>query len=439
MRRRRRRRAVPSFNDVITKADRSATYQAPIAGFLTVRTAASRPQRLGPRPPRRGDRPRPGQLARVRVARGRADLRHRRADGSSPAEPGSSGKARRLRVSFQLFEVALPKADGTPQLITVKYSDDEDLARIEAAGLDLTHDIHGGQAAVIVTGAEQLAALRALEPAVRGRGRRSQPADRRRPRRRRPRRRRRPAAPRCLRPRGVPRPAGLPGRAQGARRRQPGAGQARRAAEAHLPGPRDHGRRDRQGRRPHRRRPPDLLPDGHAPRPRVAFGRVAMEFAHLLVNGADSDPRISEPARARAGRRRADDQRRRLRRVARGRRARDPRSRPTRPASATCRPSRASPCSAARSPTGARTATARSRAAASRARCSTASTRTATTATAGAARAPARPDHPELPRDRPVLRARDPGGLGVLARAAGDDDDHPAQRRRARPAAPGPA
>ena len=50
-----------------------------------------------------------------------------------------------------------------------------------------------------------------------------------------------------------------------------------------------------------------------------------------------------------------------------------------------------------------------------------------------------RPDDPVLPRHRPVLRARDPGGLGVQPPAAGDEPHHAAQRRGARAAPAGAA
>ena len=151
----------PIARDVITKHDRTAVYRAPVAGFLTVRTAASD----------RSD----WDLDLADAATGRA-LPSSHGFGShevaqtyvtagqriAASGTRTSGKARQLRVSFRLFEVALPESDGTPQLVSVTYGSAENLQRLEDAGLDVTHDIHDGQAAVIVTGGAQFAALNAL-------------------------------------------------------------------------------------------------------------------------------------------------------------------------------------------------------------------------------------------------------------------------------------
>ena len=151
----------PIARDVVTKQDRTAVYRAPISGFLTVRTAAADT----------GD----WDLDLADAATGEALASshgfgsHEVAQayvtaGQRIAARGTrlDGAARRLRVSFQLFDVPLPESDGTPQLVSVKYGNEENLERLEAAGLDVTHDIRGGQAAVIVTGGTQLAALNAL-------------------------------------------------------------------------------------------------------------------------------------------------------------------------------------------------------------------------------------------------------------------------------------
>ena len=53
------------------------------------------------------------------------------------------GKARRLGVSFKLFDVAPPKPDGTPQLLSVKYRDNADLARIDEAARMWAERGHG--------------------------------------------------------------------------------------------------------------------------------------------------------------------------------------------------------------------------------------------------------------------------------------------------------
>src|SRR3954468_4588802 len=71
------------------------------------------------------------------------------------------GDAATFNVSTTLVDVAPPKYEGKSQLIQVKANRAQ-LALIEEAGLDLTHDMHGGKAVVRVTGAKQLAALERL-------------------------------------------------------------------------------------------------------------------------------------------------------------------------------------------------------------------------------------------------------------------------------------
>ena len=151
----------PIVRDVLTKQDRTAVYRAPVSGFLTVRTAApdSGDWDLDLEDAGTGDALAAShgfgshEVAQTYVTAGqRIAARGTRLDGA----------ARRLRISFRLFEVALPESDGTPQLLSVKYGTEENLDRLEAAGLDVTHDIHDGQAAVIATGGTQLAALNAL-------------------------------------------------------------------------------------------------------------------------------------------------------------------------------------------------------------------------------------------------------------------------------------
>jgi hypothetical protein len=147
--------------DVLTKHDRTAAYRAPVAGFLTVRTAApdSGDWDLDVTDADTGDALASShgfgshEVAQMYVTAGqRIAARGARLDDAS----------RRLRVSFRLFEVALPESDGTPQLVSVTIDSVDDVKRLEAAGLDVTHDIHGDTAAVIVTGGTQLAALNAL-------------------------------------------------------------------------------------------------------------------------------------------------------------------------------------------------------------------------------------------------------------------------------------
>src|SRR4051812_8038141 len=69
------------------------------------------------------------------------------------------GDASRFDVSTTLVDVAPPKPDGISQLIQVKATEAQ-LARLDALGLDITHDMHGGKANIRVTGAKQLAQLK---------------------------------------------------------------------------------------------------------------------------------------------------------------------------------------------------------------------------------------------------------------------------------------
>jgi hypothetical protein len=71
------------------------------------------------------------------------------------------GRTGTLQVRFELLKADLPKAGPAPQLIEVKYRSFADLELLEKAGIDVTHQHAGGVADVIVTGAEQLGALRA--------------------------------------------------------------------------------------------------------------------------------------------------------------------------------------------------------------------------------------------------------------------------------------
>ena len=62
-----------------------------------------------------------------------------------------------LRISFA--DVKPPTPKGTPQLVQVAFGSSDDLERLEATGVDLTHNIHDGKADVIVANAEQRNAL----------------------------------------------------------------------------------------------------------------------------------------------------------------------------------------------------------------------------------------------------------------------------------------
>ena len=153
--------SLPTVNRAVTTADRTATYTAPMSGFVSVRSAASDRtdwdlDLLDARSGRKlaashgfGSH----EVAQAYVTAGqRLIARGTRRDG----------RAKRLAVTFKLFDIAPPKSDGTPSLVSVKYGGNADLERIEKAGLDLTHHIHNGRADVIVTGAKQRAALEKL-------------------------------------------------------------------------------------------------------------------------------------------------------------------------------------------------------------------------------------------------------------------------------------
>lgn len=71
------------------------------------------------------------------------------------------GSSRPAVVSTRFSDVQLPKVEGRSQLVNVKVAGAADVARLEARGLDVTHDVMAGEAEVIVHGAKQLAALQA--------------------------------------------------------------------------------------------------------------------------------------------------------------------------------------------------------------------------------------------------------------------------------------
>ena len=286
------------------------------------------------------------------------------------------------------------------------------------AGFDVTESRGADWADVIVNGAKQRDALAATRPA------RAHP--RRRPRRLRP--QRRAPTPRYTAPRrrpGSPLPSGRTTYRTSADvqeelkelAEQPPRPRAAGDARQDLPGARRPGRRDRQRRR-RRRRPADLLPDGHAPRPRVAVGRdrdgVRADAGQRRRRPADRD--AAAPASARRSSRSSTS-------TATCRRARmrpiDPRDNypavdPTDENGAGRRSSsaRRSRRPAASSPTAARTATAR---------CPTATfpcelqwgvdnNRNYGNLWGGPGSEPG-PDLAELPRPGAALGARDAGGL----------------------------
>ena len=66
-----------------------------------------------------------------------------------------SGARRRGTLRITFADVEPPNPKGTPQLVQVAFDSNEDLERISALGVDLTHHIHDGKADVIVANAKQ--------------------------------------------------------------------------------------------------------------------------------------------------------------------------------------------------------------------------------------------------------------------------------------------
>ena len=71
------------------------------------------------------------------------------------------GDAATFNIATTFVDIAPPKFDGVSKLVQVT-ANERQLARIDALGLDVTHDMHGNKAVVRVTGAKQLAALKKL-------------------------------------------------------------------------------------------------------------------------------------------------------------------------------------------------------------------------------------------------------------------------------------
>ena len=138
----------------------TATWRAPMSGFVTVRSAASDRSDLDLEL-----RDGAGRTLATSHGFGSHEVAQTWVQAGQQITARATrraGSARALRVSFQLIDIAPPSSDGTPQLMSVKFRDNEDLQRIDQAGLDLTHHIHNGEADVIVSGAKQLAALKGL-------------------------------------------------------------------------------------------------------------------------------------------------------------------------------------------------------------------------------------------------------------------------------------
>src|SRR4051812_10824703 len=160
--------ATPAMLPKVTRSLRAAeghcattAWRAPISGFVSARTSASD----------RSD----WDLDLV-DARSRTVLAASHGYGShevaqSWVTPGQrvlvrgcrrDGRAKRLGVSLQLVDVTPPEPGAGPSLVTVRMRDGGDVARMENAGLDVTENIQGNRADVVVAGAKQLDKLRTL-------------------------------------------------------------------------------------------------------------------------------------------------------------------------------------------------------------------------------------------------------------------------------------
>ena len=70
------------------------------------------------------------------------------------------GKQRRARTAIKLFDVAPPKHEGTPMLLRVPFEKQSDLDLLDRLGADVTHHVHDGRADVIVGGSRHAEILR---------------------------------------------------------------------------------------------------------------------------------------------------------------------------------------------------------------------------------------------------------------------------------------
>ena len=131
------------------------TYRAPMSGYVTVRLAA-----------RRGDWD-------LSVFRGRGGVGASQGFGAREVVQtwvGSgdvltiqgcrrTGSARTARVSATLLDVAPPAAGDRPQLLRVAVGSKERMEQLESLGVDVTENQNSGAADVVVSGADQLRAL----------------------------------------------------------------------------------------------------------------------------------------------------------------------------------------------------------------------------------------------------------------------------------------
>ena len=134
----------------------TTTFRSSVTGMLDARL--QRQRRLGPRPARHARQPH-RRLARLRRPRGRAGLDARRAHDRRRGLPPRGRRRDRPPHAADDPGRAAGAADRRLQLVRVSAGEQQ-LAALERAGLDVTHERGRGWADVIVAGAAQQAILR---------------------------------------------------------------------------------------------------------------------------------------------------------------------------------------------------------------------------------------------------------------------------------------
>jgi hypothetical protein len=154
--------ALPAVERTLSTAAPAATYVAPMSGYVTVRTAA--------------DAATDWNATLVDAASGRTLARSASFTSNEVLQAWvnagqrlkvvgtrHAGPATPLRTEFTLFDVAPPaRSAAAVKLVSVAYDSLEDLDRLDAAGLDVTHAQNGSRAEVLVSGARQLRLLERL-------------------------------------------------------------------------------------------------------------------------------------------------------------------------------------------------------------------------------------------------------------------------------------
>ena len=136
----------------------TTTYRAPLAGFVTVRLAASE----------RSDWDLAlfdgGRAVASSQSFGSHEVAQRWvAAGDVLTIQGClrTGSAKRARVAIRFFDVAPKRLEGSASLVRVQVSDGAQVQALEEMGFDVTHNIRRGFVDVIVTGTKQADALKA--------------------------------------------------------------------------------------------------------------------------------------------------------------------------------------------------------------------------------------------------------------------------------------